>query len=153
MSLKKQSLLEQAYALRWAVLVRDKFTCQYCGRTAPDVKLEVDHVVAREDGGDDVMENLKACCFSCNHGKAALSMMIKRGRERLLPPVKIGVKQQVLDCLTAHPKGLDSYQIAELTKANLGTIKMTCGRLRRNNLVGGSGAKGDKWLPRIVSVV
>jgi len=30
--------------LRFEVYKRDKFTCQYCGRKAPDVILEIDHI-------------------------------------------------------------------------------------------------------------
>ena len=30
--------------MRFEVFKRDKFTCQYCGRKAPDVILEVDHI-------------------------------------------------------------------------------------------------------------
>lgn len=29
---------------RFEVFKRDSFTCQYCGRTAPDVILEIDHI-------------------------------------------------------------------------------------------------------------
>lgn len=38
--------------VRFAVLKRDDFRCQYCGAVAPSVILEVDHILARasEDG-------------------------------------------------------------------------------------------------------
>jgi len=29
---------------RFKILVRDHFTCRYCGRSAPSVELHVDHV-------------------------------------------------------------------------------------------------------------
>src|SRR5688572_22853445 len=29
--------------LRWKMLVRDNFTCQYCDRKAPEVTLKIDH--------------------------------------------------------------------------------------------------------------
>jgi len=38
--------------------MRDKFTCQYCGRKAPEVVLEVDHVFPQSKGGKDEMDNL-----------------------------------------------------------------------------------------------
>ena len=44
--------------LRFKVLMRDKFTCQYCGRKAPEVVLEVDHVFPQSKGGKDEMDNL-----------------------------------------------------------------------------------------------
>ncbi len=36
---------------RFDILRRDKFTCQYCGRSAPDVELHVDHIIPRAKGG------------------------------------------------------------------------------------------------------
>lgn len=54
---------------RFEVFKRDKFTCQYCGRSAPDVILEVDHIQpVAKDGDDDIM-NLITSCFDCNRGK------------------------------------------------------------------------------------
>jgi len=55
--------------IRFAVLKRDNFTCQYCGRKAPDVSLHVDHVIPRSRGGTDAMANLKTACADCNLGK------------------------------------------------------------------------------------
>jgi hypothetical protein len=74
----KRTPMNGYYALRWLILSRDSFTCQYCGQKAPDVKLEVDHVVPVEDGGTDDPDNLKTACWSCNHGKSSLSIMIHR---------------------------------------------------------------------------
>ena len=31
--------------LRFEVFKRDSFTCQYCGKSAPDVILHVDHIL------------------------------------------------------------------------------------------------------------
>lgn len=57
------------YSLRWQVLNRDSFTCQYCGRNAPDVVLHVDHKEAQANGGEDSLENLITACSACNIGK------------------------------------------------------------------------------------
>lgn len=58
--------------LRFRVLKRDGYRCQLCGRTAQDgVKLEVDHKVARHNGGSDDPSNLHVLCFPCNRGKRA----------------------------------------------------------------------------------
>ena len=56
-------------AVRFKILQRDGFRCQYCGRTPPAVVLHVDHVVAVADGGGNDEENLVAACSDCNHGK------------------------------------------------------------------------------------
>jgi 5-methylcytosine-specific restriction endonuclease McrA len=59
---------------RWEVLERDKRTCVYCGRKAPEVILHVDHKVSVRDGGTDDMENLVTACSECNGGKGASSL-------------------------------------------------------------------------------
>ncbi len=56
--------------LRFKVLERDAYTCQYCGRSAPDVLLEVDHIVPVAEGGADDEGNLRASCGDCNRGKS-----------------------------------------------------------------------------------
>jgi DnaD/phage-associated family protein len=58
-------------SLRFEVFQRDKHTCQYCGRRAPEVELEVDHLIPVARGGTDVFENLIASCRECNSGKSA----------------------------------------------------------------------------------
>lgn len=71
--------------LRFQALQRDAFTCQYCGRKAPDVVLEVDHVIPRSSGGSDSLENLRTACRECNQGKhcAPLTEELDLGPERL----------------------------------------------------------------------
>lgn len=59
--------------LRFEVLRRDNFTCRYCGASAPDVRLEVDHVTPRSLGGPDKPWNLVAACQDCNGGKSAMA--------------------------------------------------------------------------------
>jgi 5-methylcytosine-specific restriction endonuclease McrA len=57
--------------LRFEVFKRDKFTCQYCGRSAPDVILNVDHIIPVSQGGTNDIMNLITSCFDCNNGKRA----------------------------------------------------------------------------------
>lgn len=52
---------------RKAVLARDSWTCQYCGRSKPG--LTVDHVIPRSRGGESVWENIVASCATCNRKK------------------------------------------------------------------------------------
>lgn len=56
--------------LRFDILARDNFTCRYCGRSAPDVALNVDHVFPVAKGGTNDPDNLVTACFECNNGKA-----------------------------------------------------------------------------------
>ena len=55
--------------LRFEVFKRDKFTCTYCGRKAPDVVLHCDHIEPVAEGGTDTLLNLTTSCFDCNSGK------------------------------------------------------------------------------------
>jgi hypothetical protein len=57
--------------LRFEVFKRDSFTCQYCGRKAPEIVLVCDHVKPVADGGTNDILNLVASCFECNAGKGA----------------------------------------------------------------------------------
>ena len=54
---------------RWLVLVRDKFTCQFCGRSAPNVELEIDHIIPKSKGGKARLDNLQVSCVQCNRSK------------------------------------------------------------------------------------
>ena len=62
-------------SLRYEVLARDRWTCQYCGRGAPQVILEVDHKVSWRDGGETTLENLVTSCRDCNRGKSSRSVI------------------------------------------------------------------------------
>lgn len=56
---------------RFEVFKRDKFTCQYCGKAAPDVVLHVDHIKPVSKDGDNEITNLITACVDCNSGKGA----------------------------------------------------------------------------------
>ena len=56
--------------LRFQIFERDGFTCQYCGKNPPDVKLEIDHIIAVSTGGTNDPENLRTSCWACNAGKS-----------------------------------------------------------------------------------
>jgi hypothetical protein len=55
--------------LRFEVFKRDLFKCQYCGRTPPDVVLELDHINPKSKGGKGNIDNYITACFECNRGK------------------------------------------------------------------------------------
>jgi len=57
--------------VRFEILRRDNFTCQYCGRTPNNgAKLCIDHIVPFSRGGKTTIENLITSCFECNIGKS-----------------------------------------------------------------------------------
>lgn len=59
--------------LRFEILRRDDHTCRYCGRSAPDVPLRVDHVIPEALGGTDDPTNLVTACEPCNTGKSSIA--------------------------------------------------------------------------------
>jgi hypothetical protein len=59
--------------LRYEILRRDGNKCRYCGITAADTPLTIDHVVPSALGGGDEPSNLVAACGPCNSGKSASS--------------------------------------------------------------------------------
>jgi hypothetical protein len=69
--------------LRYQILERDRFTCQCCGGSAPNVTLHVDHILAVANGGSNDPENLRAICITCNVGKGAMEPNIEA-----LPPAQ-----------------------------------------------------------------
>lgn len=57
-------------SIRFEVFKRDSFKCQYCGRSAPEVVLHVDHIKPVSKGGTNDITNLITACFDCNSGKS-----------------------------------------------------------------------------------
>ena len=53
-------------SIRYNVLKEAKFRCELCGISADTKALEVDHIIPRNKGGSDEMNNLQALCYSCN---------------------------------------------------------------------------------------
>ncbi len=53
------------------ILIRDRFTCQYCSRILSSAELTLDHVVPRSRSGETAWENLVACCHDCNNRKGS----------------------------------------------------------------------------------
>jgi hypothetical protein len=56
--------------LRFEIFKRDSFKCQYCGSSAPDVVLEVDHINPVSKGGANNILNYVTSCYDCNRGKS-----------------------------------------------------------------------------------
>ena len=84
--------------VRFEVFKRDNFTCQYCGRSAPDVILEVDHINPIANGGDNDITNLITSCKDCNRGK---------GVRKLTDKQEITKEKQKLDELNERRKQLE----------------------------------------------
>lgn len=72
---------------RFEVFKRDSFNCQYCGKSAPEVILHVDHIKPVSKGGDNSMVNLVTACDSCNLGKSNVEIgddtAVKKQKQQL----------------------------------------------------------------------
>ena len=53
-------------SIRYNILKDAKFRCELCGISADTKALEVDHIMPRNKGGSDEINNLQALCYSCN---------------------------------------------------------------------------------------
>lgn len=51
---------------RFNVFLRDRFTCQYCGKPFPSHDLTFDHVIPRSKGGRTHWLNVVTACQACN---------------------------------------------------------------------------------------
>jgi 5-methylcytosine-specific restriction endonuclease McrA len=51
------------------ILLRDRNTCQFCGRVFSASDLTLDHVIPRSRGGTTSWDNLVASCYRCNNIK------------------------------------------------------------------------------------
>lgn len=58
-------------ATRTAVMLRDAFTCQYCGAAPGRHELTVDHVIPRSRSGRHDWTNLVTACKYCNQVKGS----------------------------------------------------------------------------------
>ncbi len=100
---------------RFEVFKRDSFKCQYCGRSAPDVILEVDHVKPVARGGPDDLLNYVTSCRDCNQGKGARELgdctEIERQRRQL---EDLNERRLQLEMMLRWREGLDSLEDEKL---------------------------------------
>ena len=93
--------------LRFEVFKRDPFTCQYCGKSAPDVILHVDHILPVKEGGKNDITNLVCSCESCNMGKGAIKLSddsaVKKEKKQL---DELNEKREQLELMMKWKKGL-----------------------------------------------
>jgi ATP adenylyltransferase len=54
---------------RYEVLKRADGRCELCGISKEEKALEVDHIVPKNKGGEDSIDNYQSLCFSCNANK------------------------------------------------------------------------------------
>jgi 5-methylcytosine-specific restriction endonuclease McrA len=48
------------------IFLRDRHTCQYCGKRPKDDDMTIDHIMPKSRGGHTAWENVVLACTSCN---------------------------------------------------------------------------------------
>lgn len=66
----KQTRKAITKTVRFEVFKRDSFTCQYCGRKAPEAVLNVDHIKPVASGGGMPLDELKRISRQCRSWSA-----------------------------------------------------------------------------------
>lgn len=111
---------------RFEVFKRDKFTCQYCGRTIPDVVLHIDHIKPVSKGGTNDIMNLITSCSECNLGKGARELsddsVIKKQQKQLK---LLADKNEQLEMMLKWRDELQAYSEKELNAVNQRITNLT----------------------------
>ena len=96
-------------------LVRDKYTCQCCGKK--NCRVEVHHIIFRRNGGSDALENLVTLCEDCHKaihlGEIDLKLKGKR-RSNLRHATQMSIIRNML--LKKYPDAIETF--GYMTKAN-----------------------------------
>lgn len=104
--------------VRFEVFKRDSFTCQYCGKAAPDVILHVDHIDPVSRGGGNDILNLITSCADCNGGKGATPLddqaALAKQRAQLQ---ELSERREQLKMMLEWRKGMKSIDEMSLTAA------------------------------------
>ena len=64
-------------SLRIEIAYSQQYKCNACGLFPIPPDFHVDHIIALEDGGQDIAENLQALCVSCHSEKTRLNRLRK----------------------------------------------------------------------------
>lgn len=79
----KEQRRKMTKELRKAVMERDNYTCQMCGKYMPDeVGLHIDHIIPVSKGGKTELSNLQVLCSKCNGNKSDKVGSIKRKEKK-----------------------------------------------------------------------
>lgn len=106
-------------SLRYDVLARARGRCEACGISSTERRLDVDHIVPRNKGGPNEIENFQALCFVCNSQKrdrddtAFRDWVDGDGSTETECPFCNPAREQVVDELGTVRVLLDLYPVTE----------------------------------------
>jgi 5-methylcytosine-specific restriction endonuclease McrA len=84
-----QSAARRVAFTRFNVFLRDRFTCQYCGKVFAASALTFEHVVPRSRGGRTTWRNIVTACMPCNTRKGDALRMRPRQPPREPTPKEL----------------------------------------------------------------
>lgn len=92
------------------ILIRDGYSCRYCGKSGTSGSLTIDHVVPRSRGGKFTWQNIVASCLSCNSLKGdrtpeEAGMKIIGG-----PPVRLDMFSYIRCLLNTRLKDIPEWE-------------------------------------------
>lgn len=106
---------------RFEVFKRDSFKCQYCGASAPEAILVVDHIDPISKDGADEMTNYITACQPCNAGKSDRKLDDNTTLQKQKAQLdELNERRTQLEMMMAWRnglKGMDDDQIAVLRGA------------------------------------
>jgi len=99
---------------REAVLYRDNYTCQYCGKK--HIKLEVHHIIYRSRGGTDNENNLITLCEDCHKAVHNGDIVINKKPKKL--NLKYATHMSIIrsQLLKVYPEAIETFGF--VTKEN-----------------------------------
>ena len=108
--------------MRFDVLERDGFQCQYCGAAPPNAVLHVDHIVPVVLGGENGTDNLITSCSGCNFAKGSrlLTTVPKSQSISSLTVKTIPYVSADIEALEEEPE-YESMTLLEYIEENYGT--------------------------------
>ncbi|MFE4420379.1 HNH endonuclease [Streptomyces sp. NPDC056817] len=139
--------------LRYEILRRDRYTCRYCGASAPDAPMRVDHVTPVALGGTDHPSNLVAACEPCNSGKTStIEGFVDAVQDDSVPPsIEVLIEETERLWVDAYTS---VYPSREITLTQLNDVRngardmyglgMSADLIRRSATV--AGFKGDTFI-------
>lgn len=68
--ISKSDMISANLRNRFNILEKYGFKCIYCGRSPPEVCLQLEHINPKSNGGKDIESNFAPACFECNSGKS-----------------------------------------------------------------------------------
>jgi hypothetical protein len=124
-------------ALRFEVFKRDKFKCQYCGASAPQVLLQVDHINPVAKNGKNDILNLITACFECNNGKRDKLLsddsIITKQKEQL---EQLQERREQLEMMVEWHQGLKNLDEDSINKLKKYWESLAKGFIINNNGIG-----------------